>query len=173
MRRPCLVHLIRDINDDLIKTPFDSDLKVLAERFTAVLKPTIDEIDRYGLKKRHLQKFIPRANQYRSWLSRQRFQSKAASLYQKRICKYGDRLFTFLSHDGVPWNNNLAENAVKLIASRRRIFGASFSENGMREYLLFLSLYQTLRRKGRSLLRFLLSKETDLFKFVGERSSAV
>ncbi|WP_409998812.1 hypothetical protein [Bradyrhizobium sp. SZCCHNS2022] len=25
-----------------------------------------------------------------------------------------ERLFTFLRHDGVSWNNNLAENAIKL-----------------------------------------------------------
>jgi hypothetical protein len=118
-----------------------------------------------------LKKFTPTVEQFRTWLECQQFQSKPASLYQKRFSRYGDRLFTFLSHDRVPWNNNLAENAVKLIASRRRTFGASFSENGMREYLLFLSLYQTLRRKGNSLLRFLLSRETDLFKFVGEKLS--
>ena len=170
-QQKCLIHLIRDINDDLLTTPFDPELKELAERLTAILKPIVEAIDRYGLRKRHLKKFTPRTVQYRSWLSRQRFHSNTASLYQKRIGRYGDRLFTFLSHDGVPWNNNLAENAVKLIASRRRIFGASFSENGMREYLLFLGLYQTLRRKGRSLLRFLLSNETDLFNFAGEVST--
>lgn len=169
-QQKCVVHLIRDINDDLLKTPFDMELIELAKRLTAILQPIIEDVDRYGLKKRHLQKFSHKAIQYQSWLSSQQFRSKAASLYQKRIGKYGDRLFTFLSHDGVPWNNNLAENAVKLIASRRRIFGATFSENGMRECLLFLSLYQTLLRKGLSLLRFLLSKETDLFSFVGERS---
>ena len=43
--------------------------------------------------------------------------------YQKRFGKYGDRLFTFLSHDGVPWNNNLAENAVKLITISPEIPG--------------------------------------------------
>ena len=68
----------------------------------------------------------------------------------------------------MPWNNNIAENAIKLVASRRRIMGASFTEKGMQDYLIFLSIFQTLRRKGGSLLRFLLSKEIDLFKFLGE-----
>ena len=48
----------------------------------------------------------------------------------------------------------------------RRLFGTSVSEAGLKDYLVFLSIYQTLRRKGISLLRFLLSGETDLEKFV-------
>jgi len=42
------------------------------------------------------------------------------------------------------------------------------SKDGIRDYLVFLSICQTLRRKGGSLLRFLLSGETDLFEFLGE-----
>ncbi len=86
--------------------------------------------------------------------------------YQKRIEKYGDRLFTFLDYDGVPWNNNCAENAIKLVASRRRLLGNSMSESGLKDYLVFLSIYQTLRRKGLSLLKFLRSGETDLESYV-------
>ena len=82
------------------------------------------------------------------------------------MAQYGQRLFTFLDHDGIPWNNNNAENALKLVASRRRLFGNSVSEAGLKDYLVFLSIYQTLRRKGISLLRFLLSGETDPEKIV-------
>ena len=51
--------------------------------------------------------------------------SEVAQGYKTRIEKYGERLFTFLDYDGVPWNNNNAENALKLVASRRRLFGTS------------------------------------------------
>ncbi len=98
----------------------------------------------------------------------QQFSSKVAQGCQKRIAKYGDRLFTFLSHDGVPWNNNLAENAVKLVASRRRVIEGLMSERGIGDYLIFLSIYQTLRRKGGNFLRFLRSGNTDVFEFLGE-----
>ena len=74
--------------------------------------------------------------------------SEVAQGYKSRIEKYGERLFTFLDYDGVPWNNNNAENAIKLVASRRRLFGTSVSEAGLKDYLVFLSIYQTLRRKG-------------------------
>ena len=165
----CLIHLIRDINDDLLKTPFDGELKEFAGRFTSLLTLIIETIDKYGLKSRHLNKFVSKTENFREWLSRQQYQSNVARGYQKRIGKYGDRLFTFLSYDGVPWNNNLAENAIKLIASRRRIMGASFSKDGIAEYLLFLSIFQTLRRKRGSFLRFLLSGETNIETFLENR----
>jgi hypothetical protein len=168
VQQKCLIHLVRDINDDLLKSPFDDELKEVAIRFTALMTPIIESIDRYGLTKHHLARFTVDVERYRKWAAGQQFTSGAAQGYQKRISKYGDRLFTFLSHDGVPWNNNLAENAVKLIASRRRFIGGLMSEDGIRDYLIFLSIYQTLRRKGGSFLRFLLSGKTDVFEFLGE-----
>jgi len=168
-QQKCLIHLVRDINDDLLKAPFDEELKELATRFTALMTPIIESIDRYGLTKRHLGKFSVDADRYQKWVAGQQFASKVAQGYQKRIGKYGERLFTFLSHDGVPWHNNLAENAVKLVASRRNLLDGLMSEDGIRDYLIFLSIYQTLRRKGGSFLRFLLSGKTDLFEFLGEK----
>lgn len=45
--------------------------------------------------------------------------SPVAQKYQKRIQKSGAKLFTFLDHDGVPWNNNNAEHAIKRFAKYR------------------------------------------------------
>ena len=168
LQQKCLIHLVRDINDDLLKAPFDEELKELATRFTLLMTPIIESIDRYGLTKRHLGKFVGDAERYRKWVTGQQFGSKVAQGYQKRIGKYGDRLFTFQSHDGVPWHNNLAENAVKLVVSRRRLIDGLMSEKGIKDYRIFLSIYQTLRRKGGSFLRFLLSGKTDVCEFLGE-----
>ena len=74
-----------------------------------------------------------------------------------------------LDHDGVPWNNNVAENAVKLIASRRKLLGTAFTEDGIKEYLIFLSIYQTLRYRNASLWEFLLSGETNIETFFGNK----
>ena len=167
-QQKCLVHLTRDINDDLLKSPFDDELKEFANRFTTLMTPIIEAIDRYGLVKRHLGRFVKDADRYCKWVADQSFTSNTAQQYQKRIGKYGDRLFTFLSYDGVPWHNNLAENAVKLIVTRRKLIDGVMSEKGLKNYLIFLSIYQTLRRKGGSFLRFLLSGKTDLFEFLGE-----
>jgi hypothetical protein len=164
-QQKCLIHLIRDINDDLFHSPFDAELKQLGQGLVAVLKPIIDTIDRYGLKRYHLHKHKDDVERFFRLLTGQTYGSEAARKYQKRLLKYRAKLFVFLDHDGVPWNNNNAENAIKGFASRRRIFGATSSEKGLRNYLVFLSIYQTCRHKSLSFLRFLRSGGHDLDAF--------
>src|SRR5439155_7615686 len=84
-QQKCLIHLIRDINDDLFHNPFDEELKQLAQRFVSVLKPIIDTIDKYGLKRRHLGKHKQDVTRYFSYLSEQEYQSEFARKYQKRM----------------------------------------------------------------------------------------
>jgi hypothetical protein len=131
----------------------------------AVLRPIIETIDRYGLKQYHLNKHKEEVARYFRYLAGQAFASEAARKYQKRMQKYRDKLFVFLDHDGVPWNNNNAENAIKRFASRRKLIGASFTERGVQNYLEFLSVYQTCRRKSLSFLRFLRSGTFDIDAF--------
>jgi hypothetical protein len=46
----CLIHLIRDINEDVLKNPFNEELAVIAKRFGSVLRGIVDTVDLYGLK---------------------------------------------------------------------------------------------------------------------------
>lgn len=165
-QQKCLIHLIRDINDDLFHNPFDEALKQVAQRLVGVLKPIIDTIDAHGLKRHFRHKHKKETDGFLDYLAEQQFQSELAAHYQKRVGKYKDKLFTFLDHDGVPWNNNNAEVAIKRFASRRRIMGASFNEKGIQDYLVFLSIYQTCRNKNISFLRFLRSGIFDLDAFI-------
>jgi len=47
-----LIHLMRDLNDDVLSNPFDEQLKKLVTGFGDLLKPAVETVDRYGLKKR-------------------------------------------------------------------------------------------------------------------------
>jgi predicted RecB family nuclease len=165
-QQKCHLHLMRDINDDLAQHPFDEEMKELARRYTVTLKAIVETVDKHGLRAKFLSRHKRSAETFLEWIAKSEITSDVAQGYKSRVVKYGERLFTFLDFDGVPWNNNNAENALKLVASRRRLFGTSVSEAGLKDYLVFLSIYQTLRRKGISLLRFLLSGEIDLEKFV-------
>jgi hypothetical protein len=42
-----LIHLIRDLNDDVLKHPYDGELKRLALAFAVLLKPMVETVDRY------------------------------------------------------------------------------------------------------------------------------
>ncbi|HYW78788.1 MAG TPA: transposase [Thermoguttaceae bacterium] len=81
VQQKCLIHLIRDVNDDLFKNPFDEELKVLAADFTDLLVPIIETVDRYGLKKRHLNKHRVEVRRFFMRVSGKRFSSEIAQGY--------------------------------------------------------------------------------------------
>ena len=168
-QQKCLIHLIRDVNDDLFKNPFDEELKDLAAYFTDLLVPIIETVDKYGLKKRYLNKHCVEVQRFFAKVSGKRFSSEIAQAYQRRLGKYEDKLFTFLKYDGVPWNNNNAENAVKRFAFLRRLVEGGSTEAGIKGYLVLLSIRETLRRKSISFLEFLLARQPDLRSFLRGR----
>ena len=57
-QQKCLIHLIRDINEEVLKHPFNEELTFIAKRFGILLRQIIGgfRIDKYGLKKFHLGK---------------------------------------------------------------------------------------------------------------------
>ena len=87
------------------------------------------------------------------------------SKYKKRFVRYRNSIFTFLGNDGIPWNNNAAERALRHLAVQRKISGA-FSEKGARRYLRLLAISQTCRFQNKSFLGFLLSglKDVNLYE---------
>ena len=161
IQQKCLIHLIRDINDDLFKNPFDKQLKELAENFTIVLKPIIDTIDQFGLRKHYLKRHRRFVDTFLEGVLSQDYTSEFATSYQRRIEKNRDKLFRFIEYDGIPWNNNNAENAIKRFAELRRNIGGRSTEEGIREYLILLSISETLKRKRRNVLRFFMSETID------------
>jgi hypothetical protein len=165
IQQKCLIHLIRDINDDLFKNPFDEELKSLAREFTATLKPIIDTIDKYGLKKYHLNKHIMPSQRFIDELAARGFTSPLAKSYQRRFTKNRGKLFVFVEHDGVPWNNNNAEHAIKRFAFLRKVIGGSSTTKGIKEYLILLSICETLRLRGLSVLKFFMSGAVDIDSF--------
>jgi predicted RecB family nuclease len=116
-----LIHLMRDLNDDMLKNPFDDDMRQIVQQFGALLRPIIDTVDQRGLKKRFLKKHLTDVERFYRWLFKRRWQSDVATKCKQRFEKNREKLFTFLSYDGVPWNNNNAEHAVKAFAALRDV----------------------------------------------------
>ena len=166
LQQRCLIHLIRDFNDDLFKNPFDEEFKGMVEAFGRLLKPIMATIDLHGLKSHFLKKHKVDVIKFFSEYLVKDYSSELALKYQTRLKKNQDRLFTFLNHDGVPWNNNNAENAIKGFATLRRVIGGSSTESGLRDSLKLLSIDQTLKNKNISFLEFLKSGERSLSKYL-------
>jgi predicted RecB family nuclease len=165
-QQKCLVHLIRDLNHDLQHNPYDEEYKSLAGEFGRLLRVIVSTIDKYGLKRRHLNKHVTHVDRFFRMLESQQYHSELAESYQKRLLKNRKGLFTFLQHDGVPWNNNSAEHALHRFAYYRTISNGKMTELGLEDYLILLSTYQTCRYKGISFLKFLLSRENDIDRFI-------
>ena len=169
-QQKCLIHLIRDLNDDVLKHPFDEELKQLVRAFTLLLKPMVESIDRFGLKSRFLKKHLPSVKRFYREINESNLQSEGATKVRERLERNRDKLFTFLSYDGVPWNNNNAEHAVKPFAKLRHIIGGVTTEKGVRDYLVLLSICQTCKYIGVDFLDFMLSGERDVHAFADNRA---
>jgi len=174
-QQKCLVHIVRDIDDDLLRNPIDTELKVLAQDFGILLRQIISTVDRYGLKRRHLQKHKKGVDRFLHTVAAADYSSELANKYKKRFGKSGVKMFTFLAHDGVPWNNNNAENAIKRFAKHRRNADGRFTQTSLDEYLVLASILATCEFNNVNGLKFLLSKETTLaglFKMAGRKDHA-
>jgi hypothetical protein len=168
VQQKCWAHLIRDLNDDLRKFPFDAELEKFVSVVRDLIVPIFEAVEKYGLKKRNLHKFKKDVDRfYDQQIDNKKYRSSLMNTYQKRFSKYRDKLFVFMERDGVPWNNNMAERALRHIAVQRKISG-SFGKDGILRYLLLLGVTQSCRFQNKSLLQFLLSREEDIDLFKGK-----
>jgi hypothetical protein len=161
-QQKCLVHFVRDIDDDILKNPLDIELKSMAEEFGTLLRTIIETVDTRGLKSRYLRKHKRSVVRFLDSVASANFTSELANKYKKRFQKSGGKMFTFLDHDGVPWNNNNAEHAIKRFAKYRRDADGRFTERSLQEYLVLATVFETCEFNNLNVLKFLLSKETTL-----------
>jgi len=168
-QQKCLIHFIRDLNEDLLKYPYDDGLKRLAREFTDLIKPIVETVDRRGLKKRFLGKHRIFVERFYRRLSGEFGPGEAAGKTVERLHKNRDTMFTFLSFDDVPWNNNNAEHAVKAFATLRRVIDGTTSDRGLRDYLALLSICETCKYQNVDFLDFLRSGSKSIDDFVNHQ----
>ena len=164
-QQKCLIHLMRDLNDEVLNFPFDEQLKQIVIDFGDLIKPIIETVDRYGSKKHFLRKHAVRVEGFFHNLKLTDYQSETAIKCKDRFERNRDKLFTFLKYDGIPWNNNNAEHAVKAFAKLRDVIEGSSTAKGTEEYLTLLSVCQTCKYRGLDFLDFLRSGEKDIDVF--------
>ena len=70
-------------------------------------------MDQYGLKSRFLRKHKKEVARFFRDKVETESSSDLAAKFKSRFMRNEGRLFTFLDYDGIPWNNNNAENAIK------------------------------------------------------------
>jgi hypothetical protein len=133
--------------------------------FSRLLREVIGSVDKFGLKTSHLRKHKDSVTEFYQTLASTDWKTEAVKTWRKRFEKNRNTLFTFLDYDGIPWNNNNAEHAVKKFVFLRHVMGGSSSEAGIREYLILLSVYESCEFKGIPFLEFLRSGERTFERF--------
>ncbi len=162
-QQKCLIHLIRDINHDIVSNPWDTELKDIGANFGELMRNIMVTVDAYGLKIRHMRKHTKEVIKFYDTLTNNGiFQSELAEGYRLRFVKNKDKLFTFLNYNDIPWNNNNAEHAIKRFAKYRALIDGMVSENGLQQYLILLSIRITCEFNRIDFLKFMLSREIDI-----------
>jgi hypothetical protein len=134
------------------KNPFDEEFERFVVAVRDLLIPLVGDVQRFGLKARHLRKHRSRIDHfYRDMITGKVSTRETTARYRKRFERYKDSLFSFIDGDDIPWHNNTAERALRHLAVQRKISG-SFSEKGATDYLRLLAIAQTCRFQGKSFL---------------------
>lgn len=129
------------------------------------MRHIVRTIDEHGLKHYYLKRHKAEVEDFFHILREQSVSSDAAEALQLRLLRHQDKLFTFLHYDGVPWNNNNAEHAIKQFAHYRERTVGTVRAQGLHNHLVLLSICQTCRYRDVEFLRFLMSKEQDVDAF--------
>ena len=164
-QQKCLIHLIRDLNNDLLINQLNIEYKNIVIRFGILLRKIIKTIDTFGLRKRHLQKHKKEVDNFYSQLLTTNYETELTINWQKRFRKNKGKLFNFLNYDNTPWNNNNAEHAVKPFAKFRARCKGMLREEGVKDFLVLLSIQQTCRYRGINFLDLLKSKEKSIEEY--------
>ena len=84
---------------------------------------------------------------------------------KKRLIKYREKLFLFLKFDGIPWNNNNAEHAIKPFAKWRKKVSKSLTPQNIENHLILLSILETCKYQGINFYDFLISGASSIYNF--------
>jgi transposase len=148
-RQGCLVHLLRDMHS------VDHYKKggVHWPEFSKKLRRLVGDAIRLGRQKSELppESFASRRQRLGERLEElltATWEDKQAKRLIKRLRRHRDDLFTFLDKPGVPFDNNLAERAIRPAVIMRKNSYANRSERGADVQAVLMTLYRTLAQRG-------------------------
>ena len=164
-QQKCLIHLLMDVNDMVFREQQNEQLIVISAKFSELMRRIVNTIDKFGLRKRNLNKHNSDVDSFFEFLSELEPTSKSVEKLKKRLLANRNQLFTFLNFNDVPWNNNNAEHSIKHFALYRKEVKGLINENGLEKYLVLLSLLKSCEYSDISFFKFLLSKEISIAKY--------
>lgn len=146
-RQYCLVHLLREL-EKVDQTNVSTEWNAFAKKLRRLVRD--------GIRLRHRPDFSPERYARRIKLIDDRlcvlaqgpYQDRDATRLAKRLDRYIDYLFTFLSRMDVPYENNFAERMIRPAVILRKNSQSNRSEKGAATQGVLMSVYRTLRLRG-------------------------
>ena len=147
-KQRCLVHLLRDL--DYVETyrTLTDDWRAFAKRLRRLIGDAIRlwkreavPAEEYGSRRARL------ATRLQELLAEPWAHSEVRRLL-KRLRRHQDELFTFLDVEGVPFENNHAERAIRPAVIIRKNSLCNRSAEGARTQAIFMSVYRTIKQRG-------------------------
>lgn len=149
-RQMCLVHLLRDLEHvEKYKSPSDR-----WPAFAKKLRRLLGDAVRLWRRKDELppQTYASRRERLGDRLDAliaTAWDDAQAKRLIKRLRRHRDELFTFLDQPGVPFENNLAERAIRPAVIIRKNSYGNRSEQGADIQAILMSIFFTLKKRGR------------------------
>ncbi len=159
-RQFCLVHLLRELEK--------VNQRNAADEWQAFSKKT-KRLIKDALRLRAQEDFTPQT--YASRIDRlyERLLDLALASYTdpdtrrlaKRLEKYREELFTFLTHPNVSSDNNHAEREIRSAVLMRKVIYGNRSADGALTQSVLMTVFRTLKRRGYNPIQTLVSTLSD------------
>jgi transposase len=151
----CLAHLIRDVK--FLMTLPDKREQAYGQRLRQALRQLFGVI--HKREEMTAAVFQGELQKARQEVLRQGTQNvpltRHAQTMAKRLTRYGESYFTFITTPGVQPTNNLAEQAIRFVVIDRRITQGTRSKTGQRWCERIWTVIATCTQQGRSVFEYL------------------
>lgn len=148
-KQKCLPHLLRDLKRTQHYHEPEGDWPEFSKRLKRLIRDSI----RLSKRRTELspEAFASRRRRLDTRLGElleRPWEQRHARRLVKRLRRHTSELFTFLDHDGVPFDNNHAEREIRPAVIARKNSYANGSEEGARTQATLMSVFRTLKQRG-------------------------
>lgn len=148
----CLLHLLR--NPERVELKLGERLTAEFRGFASNLRRLVRDAVKASETSKRPRALKGRLERRLSSILSKRYRDKNCRRICKLLRKHRDKLFTFLEVEGVGWNNNEAERALRpSVVVRKNSYGSK-SELGARNHSILMTVSETCKRRGTNFMGF-------------------
>ena len=163
--RMCMVHLLRELEQTLKYKSSEQDWPDFEKKLRRLLGDAIrlwknrDERDAAAPQSRR-----SRFGKRLADLIDAEWEDSHAKRLVKRLARYQQSLFTFLDHDGVPFENNHAERSIRPAVILLENSYGNRSEQAADCQAVLMSIFRTLKQRGHDPIRTIITATTEYLR---------